>query len=267
MMLAMTAAFCAWSSPAPQAVHSFLASGQYDLALSGGAQVTANPLLCVRSGNPGQKSVASFALPLRPGITITHMAFEFQYTIGFGLPGPTVVGANFTVKAAGVPLFVSPHYDEFPYSKSHPNYSQPVVVSAPSAVPVPRSGGPSLLEFYFENNDRNIQLLLPLVVNISCTGGPCAAPAPPSPPPDSCSYPTNCPGKVFPRDDTQTWQMNRSTIIMPCNNTGYTDPQTTLGWGIVDFDWSNHKGTGSADGWAKHSPMDDEEMLFEQVRS
>ena len=34
----------------------------------------------------------------------------------------------------------------------------------------------------------------------------------------------------------------------------------------MDFDWSNHKGTGKADGWAKHSPMDDEEMLFKQVQ-
>ena len=60
--------------------------------------------------------------------------------------------------------------------------------------------------------------------------------------------------------------MNKSTIIMPCNNTGYTDPSTTLGWGIVDFDWSNGKGTGTADGWVKHSPMDDEEMLYKQVQ-
>lgn len=60
--------------------------------------------------------------------------------------------------------------------------------------------------------------------------------------------------------------MNASTIIMPCNNTGFTDPKTTLGWGIVDFDWSNSKGTGTAPGWAKHSPMDDEEMLFQQVQ-
>ena len=81
-----------------------------------------------------------------------------------------------------------------------------------------------------------------------------------------CSYPYNCPGKVFPRADTQTWQMNQSTIIMPCNNTGFTDPQTTLGWGIVDFDWSNSKGTGTAPGWAKHQPMDDEEMLYQQVQ-
>jgi len=71
---------------------------------------------------------------------------------------------------------------------------------------------------------------------------------------------------VLPRADKQTWAMNKSTIIMPCNNTGFTDPQTTLGWGVVDFDWSNAKGTGNSDGWVKHSPMDDEEMLFKQVQ-
>ena len=33
-----------------------------------------------------------------------------------------------------------------------------------------------------------------------------------------------------------TYQMNRSTIIMPCNESGLTDPESTKGWGIVDFD-------------------------------
>ena len=84
--------------------------------------------------------------------------------------------------------------------------------------------------------------------------------------PTTCSYPTNCPNQVLPRSDTQTWMMNQSTIIMPCNNSGFTDPKSTLGWSIVDFDWSNAKGTGNAPGWAKHSPMDDEEMLFQQVQ-
>ena len=31
----------------------------------------------------------------------------------------------------------------------------------------------------------------------------------------------------------QTWQMNLSTIVMPCNNSGFTDPNSTLGFGIV----------------------------------
>ena len=50
----------------------------------------------------------------------------------------------------------------------------------------------------------------------------------------ACEWPKTCPG-TLPRMK-QTWQLNLSTIIMPCNNTGFTDPNTTLGWGIVDFD-------------------------------
>eukprot|EP00035_Acanthoeca_spectabilis_P023004 m.447099 g.447099 ORF g.447099 m.447099 type:complete len:428 (+) comp19468_c0_seq1:101-1384(+) len=81
---------------------------------------------------------------------------------------------------------------------------------------------------------------------------------------EPCPWPNTCPG-TLPKMK-QTWLMNLSTIIMPCNDTGFTDPQSTLGWGIVDFDWSNSKGTGTADGWAKHRPMDDEELLFKQVQ-
>ena len=81
---------------------------------------------------------------------------------------------------------------------------------------------------------------------------------------DCHDWPNTCPG-VVPQMQ-QTWLMNASTIIMPCNDTGFTDPASTKGWSIVDFDWSNGKGTGDADGWAKHKPMDDEAMLGEQVK-
>ena len=81
----------------------------------------------------------------------------------------------------------------------------------------------------------------------------------------SCNeWPHSCPGTV--PAFGQTWQMNKSTIIMPCNTTGFTNPQYIKGWSTVDFDWSNAKGTGKADGWAKHQPMDDEEMLYKQVK-
>jgi hypothetical protein len=33
------------------------------------------------------------------------------------------------------------------------------------------------------------------------------------------------------------YQLNLSTIIMPCNDTGPTDPASTKGWGVIDFDW------------------------------
>ena len=50
----------------------------------------------------------------------------------------------------------------------------------------------------------------------------------------NCTWPMTCPGTLPLMN--QTWQMNLSTIIMPCNNTGFTDPRTTQGWSIVDFD-------------------------------
>jgi hypothetical protein len=80
---------------------------------------------------------------------------------------------------------------------------------------------------------------------------------------DCHDWPYTCPG-VVPRMPV-SYQMNKSTIIMPCNYTGFTDPQSTLGWAVVDFDWSNKKGRGTADGWAKHKPMDDDELLMQQV--
>ena len=34
----------------------------------------------------------------------------------------------------------------------------------------------------------------------------------------------------------------------------------------VDFDWSNWKGIGASDGWAKAKPMDCEERMVKQVQ-
>ena len=56
------------------------------------------------------------------------------------------------------------------------------------------------------------------------------------------------------------YQMNHSTIIMPCNNSGYTNPATTASWSIIDFDWSNGKAL-----WTKSRPMNDEEVLQKQI--
>ena len=56
------------------------------------------------------------------------------------------------------------------------------------------------------------------------------------------------------------YQMNRSTIIMPCNNSWYMDPARTAAWSIIDFDWSNGKAI-----WTKQRPMLDEVVLQNQV--
>ena len=90
---------------------------------------------------------------------------------------------------------------------------------------------------------------------------------PPGDYPPGCNHKgcTTLPGGLLPKWEP-TYQMNLSTLIMPCNNTGRTDPASTKGWAYVDFDWSNWKGTGAADGWAKHKPMDCEELMVEQVK-
>ncbi len=58
-----------------------------------------------------------------------------------------------------------------------------------------------------------------------------------------------------------SYNMSLSTIIMPCNRTGYYDPTVASRYGVVDIDWSNAKQV-----WANQQPMDCEERLQEQAR-
>ena len=57
----------------------------------------------------------------------------------------------------------------------------------------------------------------------------------------------------------QSWDMQTSTIIQPCNTSGFLDPSFYSQWGIVDVDWSNAKAL-----WVK-PPMSAEELLVEQA--
>ena len=57
-----------------------------------------------------------------------------------------------------------------------------------------------------------------------------------------------------------TWQLNKSTIIMPCNYTGLTYEDVTKNWAYTDFDWSN-----SLEQWSSAVPMDTEERMLAQA--
>ena len=58
-----------------------------------------------------------------------------------------------------------------------------------------------------------------------------------------------------------TWNMSLSTIIMPCNDTGFMGMQDVIGrYGIVDYDWSNAKQV-----WVNAHPMNADEMLLQQA--
>eukprot|EP01084_Bolivina_argentea_P290417 498855_1 len=60
------------------------------------------------------------------------------------------------------------------------------------------------------------------------------------------------------------YQMNRSTIVMPCNESGLFSDDTIkelARYGIVDIDWSNGKQV-----WASTSPMNDQELLLSEAQ-
>merc|ERR1712070_408890 len=48
--------------------------------------------------------------------------------------------------------------------------------------------------------------------------------------------------------------------MMPCNYSGYMDPELCARWGITDFDWSNAKQM-----WSNAKPMDCQERLVRQA--
>lgn len=58
-----------------------------------------------------------------------------------------------------------------------------------------------------------------------------------------------------------TYEMWRSTIVMPCNISGFMDLEFVSKWGIVDIDWSNTKRL-----WQNEHPMNCQEMLVDQVK-
>ena len=157
---------------------TLLAQNPADLTLTGGATVVAAPLNALRSGNPGQHTTASFVAPLTPGAELQSIEFEYRYDTGFGSAGAGI-GSNFTVSLAGTSLYQSPHLKDYSYS-NRTNYSTPIPVHTDGlSVTVPKDGKAYHLEISFDNNDRNMQLLLPLSIKITCSGVRCLKSKPP----------------------------------------------------------------------------------------
>ena len=151
--------------------------------VGGGATVTTNPLLVLRSGSPNTTSYATLSAVLAPGVTIDALGFSYRFETGYGAGASAACGAQLNVTAAGKTAYASPMLSGYPYSntKDPSLYSPPVVVAAKDlAVQVTPSN--QEVAFVFHNLCRNVQLLLPIAINISCTG-PCLAPPPPPPPP------------------------------------------------------------------------------------
>ena len=58
-----------------------------------------------------------------------------------------------------------------------------------------------------------------------------------------------------------TYSMAASTVVMPCNYSGYHDVATVKDFGWVQYDWSDNKDT-----WVQGKPMDCEAVQTEQAR-
>lgn len=56
------------------------------------------------------------------------------------------------------------------------------------------------------------------------------------------------------------WSMALSTIVMPCNDSGYHSVEEASAYGLVSYDWSNAKQL-----WCNAKPMDDGEWLVTQA--
>jgi hypothetical protein len=54
--------------------------------------------------------------------------------------------------------------------------------------------------------------------------------------------------------------MAMSTVMMPCNTSGWFDPVLAGKYGIADFDWSTGREI-----WANSKPMDNAKVLIEQI--
>ena len=181
-MLALAALMWTTTTTATTTAATFVITEPGDLIFAGGASVAAAPLNSLRSGNPGAHSSAAVRQPvLNPGATVSRVSFAYRYDTGFG---PAGVGANFTLRVAGQPAYASPHLTGYDYGHNRSNYSAPVAVDAAAlAIAVPAAGAqPARVEFAFDNHDLNVQLLLPLVVTVQCSGAvPCTPPPPPPP--------------------------------------------------------------------------------------
>ncbi len=71
---------------------------------------------------------------------------------------------------------------------------------------------------------------------------------------------TVVPGQVIPSSYPQSWQLNQSTAIMICNNSGRVDPAWASQWSVVDLDWNGDKVN-----WSQGQPMDVETDMYENM--
>ena len=160
-----------------------LAGAAADWRTVGGASVVGNGAdQNIRSGDPGETNAAALAAVVRDDThAIAAVAFSFRYVSGYG-PDGAHTGASFDVLlvdvcAAGSALtppppdavraliYSSGELTHYPFDVCPTCYSPRVAVNVTLPAPVAVKNSTALV-LVFTNNDRNIQLDLPMDVSI-----------------------------------------------------------------------------------------------------
>ena len=138
-----------------------------------GAPTAERGVLNIRSGSPGQKSVATLALPFKGAGTIESVSFSYRFVIGYGIRANST-GTSLSLQympnldcpgsTNATVLYTSPRYLLPSYDKCRDCYSDPVNVSlAGLQLPTDATG---TLSLHFDNGDHNMQVLLPITFEI-----------------------------------------------------------------------------------------------------
>jgi len=133
---------------------------------SGGAGVVSNPTLSLRSGNPKETNTVYLTTGIQDDThNIDGLTLNYSYVTGYG----TGVGTNFTVSfesssGANTVIYQSPQLTNYSYDQCSTCYSPLVPVSKTGLNLVATSI--VRIKFVFEDNDKNIQLKLPLDVTV-----------------------------------------------------------------------------------------------------
>jgi len=152
---------------------SVLSGGAQDFRVTGGASVTSNgPDMNIRSGDPGETTSVIWTTAVQdPTHVISGVEFSYRYVSGYG-PAGKHVGTTISLITAdqcGGPsrvLNTSPELVDYSFDSCNRCYSPTQVVRINPGTLQISAKEPVALGLSFKNNDRNVQLLLPMNVTV-----------------------------------------------------------------------------------------------------
>jgi len=167
------------STPSGSVVHydprgsSVLPGGSQNFRVTGGAGITSNgPDTNIRSGEPGETTSVIWTTAIQdPTHVISGVEFSYRYVSGYGPAGKHVgtVLSLVTMDQCGGSsrvLYTSPELVDYSFDECNRCYSPSQVVRINPGTLQISVKEPTALGLSFKNNNRNLQLLLPLNVTV-----------------------------------------------------------------------------------------------------